>query len=169
MSGANSTPPVLIRPLNPSDAHFILQLYNQQSFIRFIADKQIYDISDAEQYIKNGPVACRNEHGFALDLVSIPSTKGNIPIGVCGLLKRPELAYPDLGFALLDKFVGQGLAFVACQSILSNAANELGLTHIQAVVMPSNLRSIKLLEQLDFTLMSTIELYGTSNHLYQRS
>lgn len=169
MSGANSTPPVLIRPLNPSDAHFILQLYNQQSFIRYIADKKIYGISDAEQYIKSGPVACRNEHGFALDLVSIPSTKGNIPIGVCGLLKRPELAYPDLGFALLDEFVGQGLAFVACQSILSNAANELGLTHIQAVVMPSNLRSIKLLEQLDFTLMSTIELYGTSNHLYQRS
>ena len=85
------------------------------------------------------------------------------------LLKRPELAYPDLGFALLDEFVGQGLAFVACKSILSNATNELGLTHIQAVVMPSNLRSIKLLEQLDFTLMSTIELYGTSNHLYQRS
>lgn len=158
---------VIIRRLSLCDAPFVMRLYIQPSFIRFIADKHITDITAAEQYISTGPMAFFAEHGFALDLVSIPSVKGNIPIGVCGLLKRPELAYPDLGFALLDEYAGQGFAFAACQFVLKHALTVLKLDIILAIVMPTNTRSIQLLERLGFERIEDIKLYGETNRSYQ--
>ncbi len=166
---------VIIRRLSLCDAPFVMRLYNQPSFIRFIADKHITDITAAEQYISTGPMACFAENGFALDVVSIPViehptvTNSSLPIGVCGLLKRPELAHPDLGFALLDEYAGQGYAFTACQVVLKHALTALKLETILAIVLPTNTRSIKLLERLGFVYQHDIELYQQTNRLYQYS
>ena len=164
---------VIIRRLSLGDAPFVMRLYNQPSFIRFIADKHITDITAAEQYISTGPMACFAENGFALDLVSIPDiehptvTTSMLPIGVCGLLQRPELAHPDLGFALLDEYAGQGYAFAACQAVLEHALTVLKFENILAIVLPTNTRSVKLLERLGFVLMGNVELYGHMNCLYR--
>ena len=166
---------VIIRRLSLSDTLFVMQLYNQPSFIRYIADKHINDISAAEQYITTGPMACFAENGFALDVVSISDpeqptvTHSTLPIGVCGLLQRPELSHPDLGFALLDEYAGQGYAFAACQAVIDHALNELKLENILAIVLPTNTRSVKLLERLGFVYQRDIELYEQTNRLYQYS
>ncbi|MDG1816288.1 MAG: GNAT family N-acetyltransferase [Glaciecola sp.] len=168
-----SSSDITIRRLSLSDAPFVMQLYNQPSFIRYIADKHISDISAAEQYISGGPMACFAEHGFALDVVSIPDpqlptvTSLKLSIGVCGLLKRPELAHPDLGFALLDEYSGQGYAFVACQAVIKHALTVLRLENILAIVLPTNTRSITLLKRLGFVYQRDIELYEQTNQLYQ--
>jgi RimJ/RimL family protein N-acetyltransferase len=105
--------------------------------------------------------------------VSIPDlehptvTTSMLPIGVCGLLQRPELAHPDLGFALLDEYSGQGYAFAACQAVLEHALTVLKLENILAIVLPTNTRSVKLLERLGFVLMGNVELYGHMNFLYR--
>ena len=40
-----------MRPISSDDAEFILELYNSPNFIRFIGDRNIKSIQDAEQYI----------------------------------------------------------------------------------------------------------------------
>ena len=46
-----------LRKLSTADAGFILDLLNQPSFIRYIGDRNVRTLEDAEGYILNGPVA----------------------------------------------------------------------------------------------------------------
>ena len=73
-----------------------------------------------------------------------------LPIGLCGLLKRDFLPAPDLGFALLPEYVGEGYACEAARGLLMHAEKNLGISRLYAIVKRGNHRSISLLERLGF-------------------
>jgi len=78
-----------IGQLNHDDASFIVRLLNDESFIRYIADKKARISAEAINYLNNGPLASYEEYGFDLSLVLLKST--GTPIAMCGLLKRDIL------------------------------------------------------------------------------
>ena len=55
--------------LQASDAAFILRLVNEPSWLRYIGDKGVRTLEDAEQYINNGPGDMYRRFGFGLWLV----------------------------------------------------------------------------------------------------
>ncbi|GAM68582.1 acetyltransferase [Vibrio sp. JCM 19236] len=57
MSVICETERLVIRQFKLTDADFIIELLNQESFIRFIGDKQVRSVSDAEYYLNKGPLA----------------------------------------------------------------------------------------------------------------
>ena len=73
-------------------------------------------------------------------------------LGICGLLQRDMLDAPDLGFGLLPKARGQGLAAEAAQAVMADGFGRWGLDQLLAVTDPRNRASIRLLEGLGFTL-----------------
>jgi RimJ/RimL family protein N-acetyltransferase len=137
---------LLLRHFKTSDAPFILALLNEPSFLRYIGDKKVRNLDDAQQYIVSGPIATYEKHGFGLYQVELKDS--HTPIGMCGLLKREELPEPDIGFAFLPDFWKQGFAFEAAAAVLNDARERLKLNRILAIVSPSNEASIKLLEKL---------------------
>jgi len=153
-----------IRHFIESDTDFIIKLLNQPSFIENIADKCVRNKSDAIDYLNNGPLASYQQYGFGLSMVELKGS--NMPIGMCGLIKREELDDVDIGYALLTEFEGKGYAKEAAQAVLENASAEHGLKRIIAVTKPSNLGSIKLLESLGFEFEEMVELYGINNKLF---
>ncbi|WP_318446971.1 GNAT family N-acetyltransferase [Photobacterium leiognathi] len=159
------TESLVIRKFELTDTDFIISLLNEESFIRYIADKNVRTHDDAIRYLTQGPIACYNTHGFGLNMVILKST--NTPIGMCGLLKRDELDLPDLGYAFLSQYCGKGYAFEAAEAVISNEIKRYELTKIQAVTYPDNIASNKLLEKLGFELLGEMELYGSVNNLYQ--
>ncbi|MGF1720643.1 GNAT family N-acetyltransferase [Vibrio kyushuensis] len=158
---------LVIRRFNLNDAEFILQLLNEESFIRYIADKNVKTIDDAIKYLKSGPMACYQIHGFGLSLVQLKET--GAPIGMCGLLKRDELELPDLGYAFLSDFCGKGYANEAADSILKTEMNDHSLVQVLAVTLPDNVKSNKLLKNIGFTFNGTMDLYNTLNNVYEFS
>jgi RimJ/RimL family protein N-acetyltransferase len=92
-----------------TDAGFILELINDPDFIRFIGDKKVRNIPDAEGYITSGPMKSYTENGFGLWKVSLTET--GVPIGMCGLIRRETLPTIDIGYAFLPAFRAQGYAF----------------------------------------------------------
>jgi len=128
------------------DAGFVLRLLNDESFLRYIGDRGVRTIEDAERYILDGPVDSYARNGYGLYCVELVET--GEAAGICGLVNRPALADPDIGFAFLPEFRGQGLAFEAARTVLEHARSELGLDHILAIVSPGNERSERLLEKL---------------------
>jgi len=156
---------LIIRHFNHSDAEFIVQLLNEESFIRYIVDKNVRNITDAIEYLNNGPISSYQQYGFGLNLVSLKET--GEAIGMCGLLKRDELDYPDLGFALLPKFWGKAYASESASAVLKEAAAIYSQNIVLAVTMPDNLSSNKLLKKLGFTLKGSIRLYDSLNNLYE--
>jgi ribosomal-protein-alanine N-acetyltransferase len=82
-----------------SDIPLIFKLLNSPNWLEFIGDRNIRTLEDAEKYIQNSLIKSYRENGFGLWKVELKSDK--TPIGLCGLLKREMLDFPDLGFAIL--------------------------------------------------------------------
>lgn len=161
MKSTDNTDPIetdrlRLRKLTPEDAPFILRLLNDPSFIRHIGDKKVRNLDDARTYIKKGPMESHETHGFGLDCVELKTSAE--PMGICGLLKRPELNEVDLGYAFLPKFRGKGYAGEAAAAVAAHAAASHNLKSIAAIVSPGNNPSITLLKKLGFKLIEKIRL-----------
>lgn len=128
------------------DAAFILELLNEKEFIQNVGDKGVRTVEDACDYIQTGPQASYKEYGFGLYRVDLKET--GEPIGMCGLLQRETLAHPDIGFALLKRYRGNGYAYESASAVLEYGRDELGLDRIDAIVSPGNQASIRLLEKI---------------------
>ena len=137
-----------IREMTAEDAPFMLALLNEPSFIRNIGDRGVRTEEHARAYIAAGPLASYARHGFGLCLVTLADAA--TPIGICGLLKRDALPDPDIGFAFLPPYWGQGYALEAASAVMAHARGPLRMPRLLAIVNPDNAGSIKLLEKLGF-------------------
>jgi RimJ/RimL family protein N-acetyltransferase len=145
-----------LRQLGESDAAFILELVNDEAWLRYIGDRGVRNAADARTYILNGPVASYEKHGFGLWLVELKT--GAVPIGICGLLQRDTLPDVDLGFAFLPAYRGQGYASEAGRATLAYGRTHLGLKRIVAVTKPANEYSIRTLVKLGLRFEKMIRL-----------
>ncbi len=143
-----------LRHLTLEDAPFIHELVNQPDWIEFIGDKGVRTLDDARAYITNGPIEMYDRLGFGLYVVEL---KGGEPIGICGLLKRDYLDDPDIGFAFLARFCGQGYASEAAHAVIEYAGSHLGMRRVVAVTKSANHKSIRLLESLGLRLERELE------------
>ena len=141
-----------LRQLTQDDAPFIFELVNEPSFIENIGDRNVRSEADAVRYIQSGPMASYERYGYGLYKVELRQT--STPIGICGPLKRETLEYPDIGFAFLPLFWGQGYALESSAAVMNYSREVLGLDYIAAITTPTNERSIKLLEKLGFRFQS---------------
>lgn len=137
-----------LRWLTAADADFVLRLVNDADWLRFIGDKGVHDVDDARRYIDSGPAAMYREFGFGLNRVALADD--DTAIGICGLLQRPALPHPDLGFALLPAFRGRGYALEATQAVLEHARDTLAIGRVLAIVDGDNRSSVRLLSRLGF-------------------
>ena len=141
--------------LKSKDAPFVFELYNDPDFLKYIGDRGIGSISDAELFIETGPIASYAEHGHGLYLVQL---KDGTSIGICGLLKRDTLDDPDIGFAMLPKFRKNGYTFEAAIAALDDGRNRLELKRIIAITSPENEASIQLLEKMEMIDEGMVQL-----------
>ena len=137
---------LVLREFVLDDAEFIVRLVNSPGWLAFIGDRNIHSLLDGKEYLLNGPLKNYSLHGFGLYLVALKA--GRTPIGMCGLLKRDYLDGVDLGFAILPAYEGKGYATEAAQATITFARQSLGLLNVLAIVMPGNVRSIRLLENI---------------------
>jgi [ribosomal protein S5]-alanine N-acetyltransferase len=137
---------LILRKLITDDASFILKLVNEPTWLRFIGDKGVRTLEDARNYILIGPMDMYSRLGFGLYLVE--RKEGNIPIGICGLIKRDSLENVDIGFAFLSNFQSQRYGFEASSATLEYGINRLNLKRIVAITSKDNHVSSRLLEKI---------------------
>lgn len=137
-----------LRELDAGDAAFMLAMLNDAAFIEHIGDRGVRTLDDARAYVEAGPMASYAQHGFGLYCVEERATR--LPVGLCGLLRRPTLDDVDIGFAFLPAYRSLGYAREAAQAVLGHAHAILGLRRIVAIVAPGNAPSARLLEHLGF-------------------
>ena len=148
-----------------NDAGFYHRLMNEPDYIRFIADHGIRTEDDARNYINNKSLARFATHGVGLWVIE--PKQAPEPIGVCGLVVRNELKYPDLGFAFLEEHRGNGYGREAGQAVLEFVQKELKLSTLCAITNPENQRSANLLVKLGFEAdgqRHLSEIGSTSNY-----
>lgn len=147
---------LILRHFRPEDAPFMLQLVNSPGWIAFIGDRGIRDEAAAEKMIRESFMATYEKEGYGLYMVERRSD--NQAMGMCGLVNRPGLDSPDIGFALLGEFEGHGYAFESSELVLNYARETLNLPKVVAITSPKNLRCHRLLERLGFESRGEITL-----------
>lgn len=131
-----------------ADQDFILELLNQRSFVDNIADRGVRTRADALAYLRDGPQASFERHGFGL--MKLVRREDEAAIGMCGLLQRDYLPHPDVGYSLIDAHVGHGYASEAAATTLAWGFARFRPRCIAASTARHNEASIRLLLRLGF-------------------
>jgi RimJ/RimL family protein N-acetyltransferase len=145
-----------LRRLTPDDAPFILELLNDPGWLRFIGDRGVRTVEDAQAYISSGPVAMYERVGFGL--YATERKADAVPMGICGLIKREGLDDIDIGFAFLPQFCAKGYAEEAAHAVMAYGKRALGLTRIVGITSPDNASSIRLLKKLGLEFERMVQL-----------
>jgi len=157
---------LILRRFSLDDAAFILGLLNEPSFLHFVGDKGVRNLDDARDYLVKGPIASYEQHGFGLLLTLLKD--GEVPIGMCGLLKREVLDDVDVGFAFLPQFWSKGYAFESASAVVSYGKRVFGRDRIVGLVKPDNQGSIRVLQKMGmkFEKMVRFAADGTEDKLF---
>lgn len=144
--------------LTLDDAPFILELLNTPGFLRFVGDRGVRTEDEARRFLAERYLPSYEKNGFGLYRVDLKEEA--TPIGICGLLRRPELENVDVGFALLPRFEGRGYAGEAAAAVLAEARDVHRLARLAAITDPANRGSIRVLQRLGFRLDGRLVVGG---------
>jgi len=154
---------LVLRKFTVEDSAFIIQLLNTEGWLKYIGDRHIKTTEQAREYLLNGPMKSYEENGFGLALVQLKSN--HQPIGMCGLIKRNYLEYPDLGFAFLPEYTRLGYALEIATAVIDHAFHELDKKEILAITLPHNDSSIRLLKKIGFVYKNNFITVDTKEEL----
>ena len=152
-----------LRRLTEDDAGLMLAIWNDPSFIRHVFDRGIRSEEAALEAMRDGVLKHYAEHGFGPYRLSLKAD--DAVVGICGLLKRENLEHPDIGYALLPDWRGQGYALEAARAVVAHAGAAMKLGKISAIVSPGHKRSIALLEKLGMVRNGTVRMPGDDEDL----
>jgi RimJ/RimL family protein N-acetyltransferase len=156
---------LVLSKLALDDAAFILELLNEDGFLRFIGDKGVRTLADARDYLQKGPIESYQRNGFGLYAVRAQQGGTAAPLGICGLVKREGLQDPDIGFALLARHWARGYAVESAAAVLDHGTRTLKLPRIVAITSPDNWDSIRVLERIGMKFDRLISLTGGSDEV----
>lgn len=142
-----------------SDLEFILELFNEPEFVRFVGDRGLRVIADSRRYIEE-QAASYTKNGFGLWGVELKESGEQV--GICGLLRRPALTNVEIGFGFLERFCGRGIASEAAEAVMRVGRDRFHLKRIVAVTAPDNHGSIQILQKLGLRFEKLVDLPGFS-------
>ncbi|RYY94528.1 MAG: N-acetyltransferase [Chitinophagaceae bacterium] len=153
-----------LRRFTTADAPFIVTLLNSEGWLRYIGDRGVRTEDDAVRYLEAGPLSSYSARGFGLSLVE---TRAGTPVGMCGILVRDTLDHPDIGFAFLPEWSGLGYGYEIASATMHHARGAWGLTTIDAITLPGNALSIRLLERLGMQRIGSTAPAGEELYHYR--
>jgi RimJ/RimL family protein N-acetyltransferase len=140
------TEQLVLRPTAREDAAFIYELLNTPKWLKFIGDRNITSVEEAEQYIIDKMLPQLERLGFSNNCVI--RKEDGAKIGTCGLYDREGVEGLDIGFAFLPQFESKGYGFEAASRIIKFALEELEVRNVTGITSRENLASQKLLRKL---------------------
>lgn len=149
---------LLLSGLSAADTAFMFELLNTPLWIKFIGDRHIKTIKDAEVYIQKiiyNPTA---------DYWVVTLKEQQIKIGVVTFMKRDYLEYYDIGFAFLPAYAKKGYAYEASKKLLEEVSPHH--QQILATVLKENSNSIHLLEKLGLQFDKELVVNNEALYLY---
>tara|TARA_R110002050_G_scaffold176775_1_gene309777 strand:+ start:41595 stop:42167 length:573 start_codon:yes stop_codon:yes gene_type:complete len=147
---------LVIRPMVVTDATFFLKLVNSPKWIQYIGDRNVHSLKDAQDYIQIKMIPQLERLGFGNNCVV--RKQDGVIIGSCGLYDRDGLEGIDIGYAFLPEFEGAGYAFESVSKLKEMAFDEFSISVLNAITLPENEASKKLLIKLGFEFQKMVQI-----------
>ncbi len=154
---------LIILEFKVEDAPFFYQLLNTPKWIEYIGDRNINTIEDAKNYLLDKIIPAYSKQGFGFYKLVLKDN--GVAIGTAGLVSRPRLDFPDIGFALLPEFESKGYGYESSIAILELAQSKFNLKKVLGITLEHNSNSIKLLEKLGLEFEKRIKPFEDDEEL----
>ena len=154
---------LLLRPTTEADASYLMEVMNTPKWIKFIGDRNIRSLEDAQKYIREKISPQLKRLGYSN--YTVIRKEDGAKIGSCGLYDREGLEGLDIGFAFLPAYEKKGYAYEAATEIMRAAKEVFGVNKISGITVKENLASQKLLEKLGLSFREIIRLEGDPEDL----
>lgn len=142
------TPRLFLRRMQASDAEALFQVLSDDEVTQYYDDATFTDISQAREQIEAWENGYIHRRGIRW---GIARKDDNLMIGSCGFYGiHPWHLRASIGYELARYSWRQGIMTEALSAIIALGFGDLGLNRIDAVVLPKNTASIRLLEKLGF-------------------
>ena len=155
---------LLLSKFTINDAAFFMELVNTPNWIKYIGERNIKTIEQAEEAIKNGHLKSYDTFGFGFYTLQLKAEQ-NKTIGTCGLIKRDTLDNADIGFAMLPEYESKGFGFESSIAVLKLAKEEFQLKKVLAITLPTNENSIKLIEKIGLSYEKKVKPFEDDEEL----
>jgi len=134
--------------------------------VRFIGDRGVRTQQEARDYAAARVLPAYALHGYGM--YAIERLSDGAWLGNAGLVRRDGLPGPDIGYAVLSEFAGQGYAGEAARAVFTHARGALGLHDLYGITDLDNVVSGKILLGLGMQERGVIQLPGidTPSRLY---
>ncbi len=152
-----------IRPTLEQDADLIYQLMNTPKFLKYVGNRKINSIEDAEKYIQAKMMPQLQILGYSS--YSLITNADGEKIGTCGLYDRDGIDGIDIGFGLLPQYEGLGYAYESSCRVMKAAFEEFEIDEIKAITSKENMSSQRLLEKLGLEMVGTTKLPSDNEEL----
>lgn len=155
---------LIISKFTLKDASFFIELVNTPSWLKYIGNRNINTIKQAENRITESHLKSYKTNGFGFYKLLLKAENLK-PIGSTGLVKRPELDDTDIGFSLLPEYEGKGFGYESASAVMALAKNEFNLKKICAITLENNKNSIILIEKLGLTFHKKVNPFESGEEL----
>ena len=137
-----------LRKLHPSDAESLFAILSDRELTRFYDDEAFTKISQAREQLAAWD---RGYEEWRVIRWGITRRGTDTVLGTCGYYGFHRWhARASLGYELARPYWRQGIMTEALAAVIGFGFKQVGLNRIQAVLMPANVASVKLLEKLGF-------------------
>jgi ribosomal-protein-alanine N-acetyltransferase len=146
-----------LRRLQSSDADAVFRIFSDEEVTRYYDFDTFVSVSQAVDLITRQ--ANRFELGEGIRW-GITQKADNIVIGTCGYVYSKQNAQGGIGYDLGRSYWRRGIMSEALQLVIRFGFKTLRFNRIQALVIPGNVASVKLLLKLGFKEEGTLRDYA---------
>ncbi|WP_124979491.1 GNAT family N-acetyltransferase [Nonlabens xiamenensis] len=144
---------LLLRPFQPEDAPYLLELNNDEEVMRYTGDKPFKDLKEALEFIEKYGHTSESPNGkYGIGRLGVVHKETLEFLGWAGLNWQEEEQEIDIGYRFFRRHWGKGFATEAGQCIFDHAFSDQALSSIIAYVHELNLGSQKVVEKLGMHL-----------------
>ncbi len=143
-----------LRKMKVSDSPSLFKIWSDPEVTKFMNINCFTDENQAKDMIKLLDEFSQDNKAIRFSIIEMDS---NEIIGSCGFnFLDYENAKAEIGYDIAKAFWGRGYASEAICALLDYAFSSLKLNRIEAKVEPENVKSVKVLQKLNFTFEGTL-------------
>lgn len=158
----------ILREFRREDAKALLLMESDPDVLKYIGTPILSTIEDILPVIAHVQQQYQ-DHGIGRWIVE-DKHSGEV-VGWSGLKYeqeiRPEKSYYDVGYRLIKKYWGQGIATETALASLAYGFEQMNLTEIHAAAHVENIASNKVLQKIGMSWEETFEFEEKPHHWYR--
>ena len=146
------------RNFNNNDVPNLSQLDNDKEVMRYLTDGITFSIYQTKQRLEK--LIFENDQRRPLGTWAADHIEDDEFVGWFRLKPFPGFDYPEVGFRLIKRYWGRGLATEGVLGVLKYGFTSLKLEKIMAITHPNNTASKRVLEKAGLKYVKAVQFFN---------